>query len=217
MPNRLTTGKGLIGSVYADNLYLNDVAVTATASELNVLDGVTATASELNTSSDLSINGGLVRVKKISISSAPTGAEQDTGWDLPVNSVVMNVFVHVTTAEVTGATKTMDVGLLSSEIGGDTDGFLRGVSVSTTGVKRGGFVSTVGSNNTYMGALSTHTQGTLLMSAFIVGEDIAAGGDGVASVGTYAVSTAVSVVYDAGSNDWVEFRGAIYIVYMEIG
>lgn len=217
MSNRLTTGTALVGRLDTDGLVLGGTTVTSTAAELNITDGLTATATELNAAADLSVNGGLVRTKKISISTAPTGAEQDTGWDLPANSIVIDVFLDVTTAEVTGGTKTMDVGLLSSESGGDTDGFLRGVSVATTGVRRGGFVSTTGSNNTYIGAASTHTRGVLLMAAFITGEDIAAGGDGVASVGTYAIATAKSVVYDAGSNDWVEFRGAIYIVYLEFG
>jgi len=179
---------------------------------------VTATAAEINAAADLSVQGALMKVKKLSISSAPTGAEQDTTFDLPVKSVVYDVFVDVTTAEATGATKTLDVGLLSSEGGGDADGFIDGVDVSSLGLKKGNFVTTSGGNNAYVGAASTHTIGALLTSLLIAGEDVANGGDGVATKGVHANNgTAVSVTYTAGSGDWVEFRGDIYVVYMEIG
>src|SRR5690242_16505066 len=83
-----------------------------------------------------------LRHKQIPITAAPTGAEQDTGYDLPAKSVLVAVFVDVTTAEVTGGTKTLDVGLLSSESGGSTNGFLVAAPVSATGIKKGSLVGT---------------------------------------------------------------------------
>jgi len=179
---------------------------------------VTASAAEINAAADLSAQGALLKVKKLSISSTPTGAEQDTGFDLPAKSVVLDVYVDVTTQEATGATKTLDVGLLSGESGGDADGFLDGVSVAATGLVKGAFAQTTGSNNNYVGAAATHTRGALLTELLIAGEDVSNGGDGIAVAGKHANNgTAVSVTYTAGSGDWAEFRGDIYVVYMEIG
>lgn len=184
--------------------------ITADVNELNILDGVTATAAELNLN-DLSAVGALVKVKKIAIGATPTGSEQDSTFDLPAKSVVLDVFVDVTTAEATGATKTLDVGLLSSESGGDADGFLDGVSVAATGLVRGAVALDGGS-----AYWNTNTRGVLL-SNFVQGTD----GD---DRGLYNekphLSTAVtakSVTFTAGSADFAEFRGAIYILYIELG
>lgn len=178
------------------------VPAAATATILAALSTLTATATELNTAADLDVNGGLVRVKKLAISSTPTGSEQDTTWDLPSKAVVLDAYVDVTTAEATGATKTLDVGTLSGESGGDADGFIDGVSVSTTGVKQISLVS------------GSVTRGVLLK------ETVTGSGSAThSSPRPYSVSanTARSVSYTAGSNDFNEFRGSIYIVYMEIG
>jgi hypothetical protein len=185
--------------------------------------GATAQAVTLTSTSNSFYGTGTnllntAKVKQISISTTPTGSEQDTGWDLPAKSMVIDVWVDVTTAEATGGTKTLDVGLLAGESGGDLDGFIDGVSVSTTGIKKGVFVQTTGSNNNYLGAAGTHTRGVLLTELLIAGEDTAAGGDGVGIKGVH-LSTAVtakSVVYKAGSNDFAEFRGTINILYVEL-
>src|SRR3990167_9855574 len=78
----------------------------------------------------------ITRTLKYEIGAAPTGSEQDTGIDLPAKCIVRDVFVDVTTAETTGATKTMNVGLLASESGGDADGFLVGISFVAAGLLR---------------------------------------------------------------------------------
>src|SRR6185437_12449420 len=75
--------------------------------------------------------GAVIRSQAIAIDSTPTGAEQDTGWDLPAKAMVLDVLVDVETAEATGGTKTMTVGLKSSESGGDADGFAVGLSAAT--------------------------------------------------------------------------------------
>ncbi len=162
---------------------------------------VTATADELN-GIDISAVGALAKVKKIAISAAPTGSEQDTTWDLPAKSVVLNVFVDVTTAEVTGTTKTLDVGLLSSESGGDADGFIDGVSVAATGLKLASLVS------------GSVTRGVLLKET-VTGSGSATHSSPVPYAST--ANTAKSVSYTSGSNNFAEFRGAIYIVYVELG
>jgi len=177
---------------------------------------LTATAAELNAIADVSVNGGIVRVKKIAIGATPTGSEQDTTFDLPAKSLLLDVLVDVTTAEATGGTKTLDIGLLSSESGGDADGFADGISVSATGLVRAGVVTTTGGTETYV---SSWTRGLLLTAGAPL-----AGTNNVLDEGSYYekphVSTAVtakSVTYTAGSADFAEFRGAIYLIYLEIG
>lgn len=200
MAERFTKGKGLFGTVSATSVEIGGTAVTSTAAELNEV-------------ADLSARGALVKTRVISISSAPTGAEQDTTVNLPAKAVVLDVLLDVTTAEVTGGTPTMSVGLLSSESGGDADGFLVGVSCASTGLKRGVATVTAGSNEAY---LSATTRGVLLGS-------FTAGSDAATDVGTVYERphlsdsvTAKSITYTAGSNDWVEFRGSIIVVYVEV-
>ena len=145
----------------------------------------------------------------IHVRSTPTGAEQDTGYDLPANAEVLETRVLVTTAEATGTTKTLDVGLKSSESGGDADGFIDGISVASTGVKRPGATIAFGGGENFFSAT---TIGALLSDNF------AAGSNTTGDVGTnYERShltdsvTAKSVTYTAGSNDWAGFRGALYL------
>lgn len=64
----------------------------------------------------------------------PAGVETSTGIQLPQNSLVLpNVGVQVTTLE---AARTMMAGLLSTESGGDADGFVVGMSMATAGIKK---------------------------------------------------------------------------------
>lgn len=206
MPNRVTRGEILAGGISLDS-----------AAGLVLPDGaLTATATELNTAADLSANGGLPRVHKIAIATAPTGAEQDTGFALPAKALLLDVFLDVTTAEATGTTKTMNIGLLSSQSGGDADGFAIGVSVATIAMVRPGPAITVGASESYV---SSFTRGPFLTAGVqIDGTDL----DG--DVGTYfekpfATNSVVAknVSFTAGSSNWVEFRGAIYLVYVELG
>jgi hypothetical protein len=209
-------------------LRIGDVEVTASAAELNKLDGlnastaelntlvgVTATASELNLS-DLSAVGALVKVKKLAISATPTGAEQDTGWDLPANAIVLDQFLQVTTAEATGADKTMDIGLKSGEAGGDADGFADGLDCSALGLVRPGVVQIAGANETYV---SDFTRGAFLRNGTPVAGSNVAGDEGVYYEKPHLSTsvTARSVTYTAKSADWAEFRGAIYLLYIELG
>jgi len=111
-------------------------------------------------------------LKTLMIPFGPNTSETDTGVDLPSNAVVLDVFVLVTQAD---AGITLDVGLLSTETGGDADGFLSGVSLANTGLVGGSVTITAGSNNTYASAT---TYGAYLAS-FAAGQDVADGGDGI--------------------------------------
>lgn len=140
--------------------------------------------------------------------------ENDTGFNLPATAIVEDVLVNVTTAEATGGTKTLDVGLLSTETGGDANGFAAAVDVSSTGLKRPEGTFTAGTNETY---LSANTRGALLATA-VAGANVAT------DVGTYAEKpfltdsvTAKSVSWTPGSTDWAEFKGEVIILYREVG
>lgn len=176
---------------------------------------VGSTASELDQAADLSAVGMLLRCKKLSISSAPSGAEQDTGYDLIAKGLLLDVLLDVTAAEVTGGTKTLNVGLLSSESGGDADGFVAGLSVASTGLKRPGVSIIAGGTETYVGSW---TRGVLLAPHPKAGTNNA-GDTGIYIEQPHLTGsvTAKSVSFTAGSNDWVEFRGDLYLIYAEIG
>lgn len=180
--------------------------------------GTTALTGNATISEPILGPGG-VKLKwwRSSLIGSGTSAEVDTTFDLPARGQVHDVLVRVVTAETTGTTKTLDVGLLSSESGGDADGFLDGISVAATGMKRGTFVATVGSNNTYLGAAGTHTIGALSTQLLIAGEDTAAGGDGVGIKAPFLTDsvTAKSVSYSRGST-LTELQAYIFILYSEI-
>jgi hypothetical protein len=75
-------------------------------------------------------NGLSLQAKKLPISNRGA-SEVDTGFDLPAHAIVLDCWVDIRTLEATGTTKTIDVGLLASETGGDADGLLDGVSTSS--------------------------------------------------------------------------------------
>jgi len=110
-------------------------------------------------------NVGL-NVVEFDIDDKSTG-EKDTGFDFRKGDVIMDVWVDVQTAEATSGTKTIDVGLLSTETGGDADGLADGLSTATANVVQPKTTITTGANTKF--AAST-TRGVLL-------EDFQAGTD----------------------------------------
>jgi len=96
-------------------------------------------------------------------------SETSTGFNLPANAILTNVFLNVLTPETSGATKTVEVGLLSSETGGNASGFLNGVSVASAGLVLGGATVVVGGSNTYYSATS---KGVFLAN-FLAGGNVA--------------------------------------------
>jgi hypothetical protein len=173
---------------------------------------VTASAAELNAVADLSVNGGLQKVKVIALTAAGDTNENDTAWDLPDKAIINDVLLDVTTAETTATTKTINVGLLASESGGDADGFAVGISTAATGLVRPQATITAGGSETYF---SASTRGALL-ATFVAGSDAAT------DVGTnYEFPhlsdsvTAKSVSWTAGEAQ-TEFAGSLIILYTEV-
>jgi hypothetical protein len=189
---------------------LDGKATTSHTHTLSDVTDVSATAAEINAIADVSANA-VIKVKKINIIAPSDATEQDTAFDLPANSLVLDVYVNVTSAEATGTTKTIDVGLLSSETNGDADGFLVGIDVSATGIVRGVATITTGAMENFF---ASTTRGALLAN-FTAGDDVPT------DVGTnyetpHITDTAVSVTFTAGSADFVELVANIYVLYIEM-
>lgn len=136
-------------------------------------------------------------VIKKAINSTPTGSEQNLGVTLPSNCIVFDVFINVRVAEETGGTTLMDVGTNGAgPPSNDPDGFLDGVDVGTTGIKKG----TLASGGQTLGALLRVDEGGT--GELVPEPDVSSGGS--------------PVTYTASANDWAEFRGDIYIVLAKL-
>lgn len=128
---------------------------------------------------------------------ASNATETDTGLDLPSNCLITasGVKLRVTTID---ATETVDFGLLSSEAGGDADGFMALASVGVSGFVELLPQITGGINIDYV---STNYIGALLATSI-------PGADAVATVGGFTTKnyrtdgTAKSITYtgSAGSD-----------------
>jgi hypothetical protein len=97
-----------------------------------------------------------------------TAAEHSTGYNLPANAILSDVFLNVLTAETVGATKTTEVGILSSETGGNAAGFLNGISVAATGLVRGVATVTTGVNTHFYAS----TDRGVFFTNFFAGSDV---------------------------------------------
>ena len=148
-------------------------------------------------------------VKIIAAEFGHNTTETDTTIDLPDNAVVMDVFIDVETAD-TGIT--LDVGLLSTESGGDADGFLDGISVASTGLVHPAITVTSGSSEDYFSATT--------YGAFLA--DFTAGSDNAGDVGTFARKYHPTDSVDAKSISYTASAGAdtaagtIYFVIAEL-
>ena len=72
-----------------------------------------------------------VLVLPFSYADVTAGAEQDTGFDLPVGATLQPVpIATVTTLE---AGRTLNIGLLSTQAGGNASGFVTGLSLAAAG------------------------------------------------------------------------------------
>jgi hypothetical protein len=127
-----------------------------------------------------------------SIANTTAATETDTGFDLPAQAQV-RPFPSIFVVDV-DATEVIDVGLLSSESGGDADGFIDGVSLATAGHVDPTFASAV-------------TQGALLRVT-------ATGASAVIPESHIINATARSVTYtlDAGTDTATGFIQIPYVL-----
>lgn len=165
---------------------------TDVADELASLNGLTATPAELN-GLDASIIA-VSKFQKFAITAAPDGSEQDTTIVLPAKAIVKRVILDISAAEATGGTKTIDIG--TKDISNDPNGFIAGLATDATGQLEGSLAN------------GAQTLGALLA----VDED----GAGTLVPRDDLTSFGATVTFTAGDTDWVEFRGVIYVEYIEM-
>lgn len=122
--------------------------------------------------------------------------EIDTGFDFKQGDVIRRVYIDVQTLEATSGTKTIDVGLLSSESGGDADGLLDGVSTAAAGLVAASATATDGTNQNFWAAAPT--LGALLRSGRL-GSDLAGDAGAIIPVDYVVGATAKSLTYTLGA------------------
>lgn len=140
---------------------------------------------------------------------ASDATETDTGIDLPANLLIKDALLKVTTAD---ATETLDVGILSSESGGDADGLLMLMDVANLGFVNPFPVVTNGTNIDY----NVHTSGRgALLKQGIAGADAVATCGGVQPRFYRTDGTAKSVTY-TGSTGSDTAAGYIILSYTRL-
>ena len=118
-----------------NKMFINDTAITATAAELNILDGVTATAAELNildgvTASTAEINRGAF--KKV---TGPLGTASDGGgifsWQNPESGPILVQHLVINVTKVSNAACTIDCGTVNIVTPSESSGnLIDGLDVS---------------------------------------------------------------------------------------
>jgi hypothetical protein len=97
------------------------------------------------------------------------GTEVSTGFVLPTNAVIYpwEMFLLVDTVD---SGVTVDVGILSTETGGDADGLIDGISAATSGLIRPSATLAQGTNAHY---ITSTTWGILFLPAACLGANVA--------------------------------------------
>jgi hypothetical protein len=143
LANPVVPTRGRIRFMVAGTIDVVDLYGFAPGGQFFVRRGVTVGTQEINIDT-----GRLAQVAAIPFAAAdyPAAVETDTGLDMPLHSLVLGTpSVRVTTAE---GSRTIEVGLLSSETAGDADGFIDALSLATAGL-----VDTATSGTPTVGAL----------------------------------------------------------------
>jgi len=138
-------------------------------------------------SSRLAADTKLVRKTAVIRCDAQT-TETQTGFTLPTNAIVHDVFLNVITVD---ATETVDVGTQGTS--NDPDGYLDGVSLATAGLVRGSLAD----GAVTLGALLFEI--TEATTAAARNPDITAGGDPISytcSAGSDTAIFDIIIIYD---------------------
>jgi len=135
-----------------------------------------------------------VAVVPFAFTDSAATVEQDTGIDLPTGAMVLpNISIVVTEVD---ATETIDIGMLSSESGGDADGFAVTLSVATLGTVK-----------------ATLANGATTLGALLWVQDSANAGDEAPEARVItAANRSISYTSSAGSDTFAGFAQIPYIV-----
>jgi len=198
--NPLTFTDGFVDFWTAESVSSVDISILTAAGEAIFISGQSASEVRINVDTQK-------REQTLMIPFAASTAETDTGFDLPANLLLESCCVRVTTVD---ATETLDVGLLSSEAGGDANGLISAISVATAGVIQP-IVYTNGSNEAYVSAFV----GGALMYAGRVGTDLDQDNGMAGSLGYVTDGTAKSITHTgtAGSDT---AAGYIILKYVKL-
>lgn len=117
-----------VGALHADTVEVGGVALTATAAELNTLDGITATAAELNT-----LDGATPIVCAELTFTETAGAGTYTGSvALPAGATLLDIIVNGVALWDNAGAVTLEVG-----DGTDPDGYYTAVNLKATDLLAG--------------------------------------------------------------------------------
>ena len=117
------------------------------------------------------------------------GTEVDTGFAMPTNSIIYHneIWVLVDTLEATGS-KTLAVGILSTQAGGNATGLITGLSTATAGLIKPTVTISQGTNAHY---ISAATFGILFLAAATKGANTS--GQGAVPVFTPYISDGIAM------------------------
>lgn len=190
--NPVALTNGHIEFNVADSVASVDLYIQAPSGHFVVSKGVT-NGGDNEIYVDTS-NAVTLMVLPFSIDDTTATTETDTGFDLPTNGAVLptGLGVSVLTAD---ATETMEVGILSSESGGNADGLLDNISVASAETVIADATVTTGGSESYFSA----TTFGVAMAQFTAGSD-SAGDVGTFNPRAYVCNgTAKSISYTLSS------------------
>jgi hypothetical protein len=98
-----------------------------------------------------------------------TANSEVASFVLPKGAIIHPDFLYIDVVTADAAI-TVDVGILSTETGGDADGLIDGASVASTGIVRPTMTITQGTNAQY---ISATTYGILILPAALKGANVA--------------------------------------------
>lgn len=165
LTNPVALTNGILEFYVADTVASVDLFIQAPSGHFVVTKDVKASGpNSINVDKSRSSTVMVIPFSSADISDA---TETDTGFDLPTNAAVLPEGLG---ADVTNAasTETISFGILSSEAGGDADGFAALLSIGSAVSVVAKNTVTVGSNESF---LASTTLGVLL-NDFAVGTDV---------------------------------------------
>lgn len=165
LANPVALTNGVLEFFVADTVAEVDLYIRAPAGQFRVAKNVPASGpNSIRIATDVALHTYVIPFSSADIADA---TETDTGFDLPTNGAVLpeGISVDVTNA---ASTETISVGILSTESGGDADGFIALLSLTTAATVVAKNTVTVGSNESF---LASTTLGALV-NDFAVGTDV---------------------------------------------
>jgi len=121
---------------------------------------------------------------------------QDTGLNIPADLMITDASLFI---DIADATETLDVGLLASETGGDEDGFLDGMLLTTAGPLSSDQIITVGGTQDHF--LETNGVRGVLLATSVLGANTSDKPGGETRIPHLTDGTATSLTYTHSTSD----------------